>query len=89
MTIVDLINILAVAVLLCFLIALIYLIALLGRANRILGRMENLSSTFRAFVADIVPAIVNVGTIATTMEAVLRSIHSGIDNRNTSKKAKK
>lgn len=85
----ELINILAVAVLLLFLIALIYLIVLLHRANRILGRMEHLSTTFRSFVSDIVPAIVNFGTIATALESVLRTITGGGVGKKNATKGKK
>lgn len=72
MTIDELINLLSLAVLLLFIVALLYLIVLLFRANRILSGIENLSGTFRAFVTEIVPAIVNVGTIATAIHGVLK-----------------
>lgn len=82
---VELINILAVAVLVGFIVALLYLIILLHRANRMLGRLENLSGTLHNFVAEIVPAIINVGTIATAMEAVLRRIH--VNNHEDSRRS--
>lgn len=88
MTTIDVINTLAIVVLLGFVIALGYLIALLHRANRMMGRMENLTHTFRSFVADIVPAMVNIGSIATAMESVLRMFHSSPD-RGSGKKTKK
>ncbi len=72
---IDVINTLAAVVLVGFIVALVYLVALLHRANRMMGRIENLSGTFRNFVADIVPAIVNMGTIATAVETVLRGLH--------------
>lgn len=74
---IEMINTLAAVVLIGFIVALIYLIILLHRANRMMGRIENLSGTFRSFVADIVPAIVNMGTIATALESVLRALHGG------------
>ncbi len=89
MTAPELINILAVAVLGLFFIALIYLIVLLYRANRILGRMENLSTTFRSFVSDIVPAIINFGTIATALESVLRTLHGSRQDKKNASKTKK
>lgn len=89
MTTLDLINYLAILVLIGFVVALGYLIALLHRANRMMGRLDHLSSTFRNFVADIVPAIVNMGTIATAMESVLRTIHDRSKETPSVKKAKK
>lgn len=88
MVTIEVINTLAAVVLAGFIIALVYLIVLLHRANRMMGRLENLSGTFRSFVADIVPAIVNMGTIATALESVLRSLH-GHSSASESKKTKK
>lgn len=75
MTSIDIINDLSIVVLVGFLIALGYLIALLHRANRLLGRLDSLQSVAKSFVNDIVPAIINVGTIAASVEGVIRSIH--------------
>jgi len=72
MTTVEWIDSLSILVLGLFVVALVYLIVLLHRANRIIGRLDNLGETFRSFVADIVPAIVNVGTIATALHSVLK-----------------
>ncbi len=83
----DLINYLSVFVLIGFLIALVFLIALLYRANRIVGKLEHLSETFRSFVADIVPAIINVSTIASAVEGILRATHHKNDS-GENKKAK-
>lgn len=69
------INDLSVVVLIGFVIALGYLIALLYRANRLVGKLDHLSETFRGFVSDIVPAIVNVGTVATAVQGILRALH--------------
>lgn len=69
------INYLSIVVLIGFIIALGYLIALLYRANRLVGKLDHLSETFRGFVADIVPAIVNVGTVATAVQGILRALH--------------
>lgn len=71
----ELINGLSIIILLGFLVALFYLILLLYRANKVLAKLDHLGETFRSFVSDIVPAIVNVGTIATALEAILRSLH--------------
>jgi len=84
MTIDELISLLSLAVLLLFIVALLYLIVLLFRANRILSGIENLSGTFRAFVAEIVPAIVNVGTIATAIHGVLKAL---TDHKESTAKA--
>lgn len=83
----DLINYLSVFVLIGFLIALVFLIALLYRANRIVGKLEHLSETFRGFVADIVPAIINVSTIASAVEGIIRAMHHKSETKD-GKKAK-
>jgi peptidoglycan biosynthesis protein MviN/MurJ (putative lipid II flippase) len=88
MVTIEVINTLAAVVLAGFIVALVYLIVLLHRANRMMARLENLSGTFRSFVADIVPAIVNMGTIATALESVLRALHGKSDNSEP-KKTKK
>lgn len=69
------INFLSILVLLLFVVALVFFIVLLYRANRILSRFEHLNETIRDFVAGIVPAIVNVGTIASAIEGILRALH--------------
>lgn len=70
----DVINMLMIAVLAGFLVALGFLIALLYRANRVMARLDHLQDTFKSFVKEIVPAIVNIGTISTAMHAVLRTL---------------
>jgi hypothetical protein len=87
MTTIEIINSLAIVVLIGFVVALAYLIALLHRANRMIGRIENLSHTFRSFVADIVPAMINIGSIASALESVIRTIHG--DPSTSSGSAKK
>jgi len=89
MSSIELVNTLAAVVLIGFIIALIYLILLLHRANRMMSRLEHLSGTFRSFVADIVPAIINFGTIATALESVIRSIHNGSSSHAPNKRTKK
>lgn len=88
------INYLSIVVLVGFVIALGYLIALLYRANRLVGKLDHLSETFRGFVADIVPAIVNVGTVATAVQGILRALHQhqdhhGHDGDHSSAKSQK
>lgn len=83
---VDLINNLSVIVLIGFIIALIFLIALLYRANRLVAKLDNLSGTFKSFVSDIVPAIVNVGTVATAVQGIMRALHEREDNGKSKKK---
>ena len=87
MTQVDLINYLSIIVLVGFVVALGYLIVLLHRANRILGKIDNLQQTFKDFVSQIVPAIVNIGTISTAMHGILRALH--IEKESTKTKTKK
>lgn len=70
----DLINWLSVIVLLAFIVALIFLITLLYRANKALAKIDHLSETFRSFVADIVPAIVNIGTVTAAVHSILRAL---------------
>lgn len=87
MTIIDWTNYLTVTALVLFIIAIVYLIVLLHRANKIVGKVDHLSDTFRGFVADIVPAIVNMGTVVTAVQSILRQL---VDhNREKSKTNKK
>jgi len=82
----DWINLLSIVVLVGFTIALVMLIVLLWRANRLLYKLDHLNNTFQGFVRDIVPAIVNVGTIATAVQAVLRNLTEHItESKNSSK----
>lgn len=82
----DAVNILMIVVLCGFIVALGFLIALLYRANRLLGKLDNLSDTFKSFVKDIVPAIVNIGTISTALHGVLRILtEKGEDSANSQK----
>lgn len=74
MATVDLINWLSIIVLVGFLVALGFLIVLLYRANRLLYKLDHLSNTFRSFVEEIVPAIVNIGTVTTAVHGVLRAL---------------
>lgn len=74
MATVDLINWLSVVVLIGFLVALGFLIALLYRANRLLYKLDHLSNTFKGFVEDVIPAIVNIGTVTTAVHGVLRAL---------------
>jgi len=83
------INYLSVVVLIGFIIALGYLIALLYRANRLVGKLDHLSATFRGFVADIVPAIVNIGTVATAVQGILRALHQQQHGTHSAKSQKK
>jgi peptidoglycan biosynthesis protein MviN/MurJ (putative lipid II flippase) len=71
----DIINYLSIVVLVGFVVALVFLILLLYRANRLANKLDHLTDTFRSFVSDIVPAIVNFGTIATAVESILRTLH--------------
>jgi uncharacterized protein YoxC len=84
---IDWINILSIVVLGGFIIALGFLIALLWRANRVLYKIDHLNQTLQGFVRDIVPAIVNVGTIASAVQGVLRSVseHLGEANKKENK----
>lgn len=84
----ELINMLTVLVLITFLIALVYLIVLLHRANSVVGKIDNLSGTFRSFVADIVPAIVNVGTLMTAVQSILRQLSEHSHTTKSTKKTK-
>ncbi len=70
----DWINWLSLIVLLGFLVALVYFIVLLHRANRVVSRLDNLTGTFRGFVQEIVPAIVNMGTVVTAVQSILRHL---------------
>jgi len=71
----QLIDYLSVLVLLGFLIALLYLIILLYHANHVVKKLDHLGETLKQFVGEVVPAIVNIGTLATAMEAIIRYLH--------------
>lgn len=83
---VELMNVLSVVVLIGFIVALIFLIALLYRANRLVAKLDNLSGTFKSFVSDIVPAIVNVGTVATAVQGIMRALHEREEHNKSKKK---
>jgi len=70
----DWINWLSIFVLLGFLVALVYFIVVLHRANRVVTRLDNLTGTFGGFVKEIVPAIVNMGTVMTAVQSILRLV---------------
>ena len=82
----DWINWLSVAVLLGFLVALVYFIVLLHRANRVVGQLDNLSSTLKEFVREIVPAIINMGTVVAAVQSVLRQLVDHKDSKPDKKK---
>jgi peptidoglycan biosynthesis protein MviN/MurJ (putative lipid II flippase) len=82
----DFINFLSAVVLIGFIVALLFLIALLYRANRLVAKLDNLSATFKSFVADIVPAIVNVGTIATAVQGIMRALYEREKETKSKKK---
>ena len=83
MTQIELINYLSIVVLIGFIIALGYLIVLLHRANRIVAKLDNLQETFSSFVSEIVPAIVNIGTISSAMHGILRALHIEREEKKT------
>lgn len=77
----DWINWLSIIVLIGFLVALAYFIVLLHRANRVVTRLDNLTGTFKGFVQEIVPAIVNMGTVVTAVQSVLRQLIESTDDK--------
>lgn len=87
MIIQDWINILTIVVLVLMAVALIYAIVLLQRANRIVGKFDNLGSSVRGFISEVLPAVVNVSTIMAAIQGILstfvesRSKQSKKDNR--------
>lgn len=86
MTTEELISTLTVLVLIAFLIALIYLIVILHRANSVIAKFDSLSTIFRSFVSDIVPAIVNVGTLMTAVQSILRQLSNHHEQSKSTKK---
>ena len=89
MTVFDWMNVLSIIILVGFIIALGFLIALLWRANRVLYKLDHLGRTFQEFVRDAIPAIVNVGTVATAIQAVLKSLAEHvIDIKKSTSKGK-
>lgn len=85
----DWINWLSIIVLLGFLVALIYFIIVLHRANRVITRLDNLTGTFGGFVKEIVPAIVNMGTVVTAVQSILRHLVVQDDDPKEVSKPKK
>ncbi|MEK7535183.1 MAG: hypothetical protein AAB613_00895 [Patescibacteria group bacterium] len=81
----DWINWLSIIVLLGFLVALVYFIVVLHRANRVVTRLDNLTGTFGGFVKEIVPAIVNMGTVVTAVQSILRTL---VETKDDKKKKK-
>ncbi|MDO8650527.1 MAG: hypothetical protein Q7K33_04460 [Candidatus Berkelbacteria bacterium] len=81
----DWINWLSIIVLLGFLVALVYFIVVLHRANRVVTRLDNLTGTFGGFVKEIVPAIVNMGTVVTAVQSILRTL---VETKDEKKKKK-
>jgi hypothetical protein len=77
----DWINWLSIIVLLGFLVALVYFIVLLHRANRVVSRLDSLTGTFGGFIKEIVPAIVNMGTVVTAVQSVLRTLVETTDEK--------
>lgn len=84
----DWINWLSIIVLLGFLVALIYFIVVLHRANRVITRLDNLTGTFGGFVKEIVPAIVNMGTVVTAVQSILRHLVVPNEGQKGEKKLK-
>lgn len=74
MTTENWINILSIIVLLLFGVALIYLIIVLHRANRVMSRIDHLGNSFREFAGQLVPAIINIGSVMTAVQAVLHRL---------------
>ncbi len=74
MTQTDWINNLSILVLIALLIAAIFLIVLLYRANRLMYKIDHLSETAGQFVKDIVPAMVNMATVSAAVQAVLKTV---------------
>ncbi|MEK7170738.1 MAG: hypothetical protein AAB774_00310 [Patescibacteria group bacterium] len=85
----DWINWLSVIVLLGFLVALVYFIIVLHRANRVVTRLDNLTGTIGGFVQEIVPAIVNMGTVVTAVQSILRQLVPDHKDEKKLKKLKK
>lgn len=71
---IEIINLLSILVLGGFLVALLMLIALLWRANRLMAKLDHFQGTVRQLVSEIVPAIINFGAIATSVEAIVRKL---------------
>lgn len=74
MTAEELFNIGSFVLLVGLAIALILLIMLLWRANRVLYKIDHLQETLGQFVKEVVPAIVNIGTVMSAVEAVMSQI---------------
>ena len=84
----NIIQSFTILILVVFLVALIYLLTLLYRANKLVHKIENLSSTFESFVREIVPAIVNVGTLATAVQHIMHYITTEREKTHSTKEGK-
>lgn len=89
MTTTSVIDYLSITVLVGFVVALVLLIMLLYRANRLVYKLDHLSETFKAFVQDIVPAIVNIGTISTALHGIIGSLTGRSETSNKETKTKR
>lgn len=85
MTASDIIPSLSVVVLILAIIVLVYMIVVLYRANKVIGRFDNLTDSFHGFVSEIVPAIVNMGTISTAVHAIMRQLADHQDKNHPKK----
>ena len=74
MTATDWISALSIIALILAIIALVYLLIVLFRTNRVVGRFDRLTDSFHGFVSEVVPAIVNMGTISAAIHSVLKSL---------------
>lgn len=75
MTFDQLIPVLSVLALAGSLIALIYIIMFFYRANRLLNTLEDIPTNLRHLLTQLVPAVVNVGTIAKAVESLVHTLY--------------
>ncbi|HSX42206.1 MAG TPA: hypothetical protein VLE93_02550 [Candidatus Saccharimonadales bacterium] len=84
----DWINTLTILVLIVFLVAGVLLVIVLYRANRWLYKLDHLNETARQFVKEIVPAIVNMGTISVAVQSILRTVSEHLHELRKNQKGK-
>jgi hypothetical protein len=67
----TIIDYLSILVLVGFAVALGFLIALIYRANRLLSKLDHIGDSFKVFVEDVAPAIINIGSVTKAVHSVL------------------
>jgi ABC-type phosphate/phosphonate transport system permease subunit len=74
MTIANWNNDLLLVALVLLIVVLVYALVILVRANRTMARLDHMSDTFVTFAEKLIPAVLNIGTITTAVQALLQTL---------------